>query len=92
MSVLARFTPRSLTFQKYEEVNRRLEESGDWPDPDGLEIHVLFGPDDNLRVSEIWDSQEQLEAFGERLMPVLADVGIEPGEPELVEVHNIVKR
>jgi hypothetical protein len=91
MSVLARFTPRSLTVQKYEEVNRRLEESGDWPAPDGLEIHVLFGPDDNLRVSEIWDSQEQLDAFGERLMPVLADVGIEPGEPELLEVRNIVK-
>jgi hypothetical protein len=43
-------------------------------------------------VSEIWDSREQLEAFGERLMPVLAEVGIEPGEPEIVEIHNIVKR
>jgi hypothetical protein len=91
MSVLARFTPGSLTIEKYEEVNRRLEESGDWPG-DGLEIHVFFGPADSLRVSEIWDSQEQFEAFGERLMPVLADVGIEPGEPELMEVHNIVKR
>ena len=91
MSVLARFTPSSLTIEKYEEVNRRLEESGDWP-ADGLEIHVLFGPADSLRVSEIWDSQEQFEAFGERLMPVLSDVGIEPGEPELMEVHNIVKR
>jgi hypothetical protein len=92
MSVLARFSPGSLTLQKYEEVNRRLEEGGHWPDPDGLEIHVLFGPEDNLRVSEIWDSQEQLEAFGEHLMPVLADVGIDPGEPELLEVHNIAKR
>jgi quinol monooxygenase YgiN len=91
MSVLARFTPRSLTVQKYEEAVRRLEESGDWP-PDGLEYHVFFGPDDDLRVSEIWDSQEQLEAFGEHLMPVLADIGIEPGEPELLEVHNIIKR
>lgn len=92
MSVLARFTPRDLTVQKYAEVNRRVEESGDWPYPDGLEIHVLFGPEDNLRVSEICNSQEQLDAFGERLMPVLADVGIDPGEPELLEVHNIVKR
>ena len=91
MSVLARFTPRSLTVQKYEEVTRRLEESGHWP-PDGMELHVLFGPEDNLRVSEIWDSQEQLEAFGEHLMPVLADIGIEAGEPEFLEVHNIVKR
>jgi len=25
-------------------------------------------------------------------MPLLADVGIEPGEPEVLEVHNIIKR
>jgi hypothetical protein len=46
-----------------------------------------------LRVSEIWDSREQLAAFGERLMPILAEIGIEfSGEPEISEVHNIVKR
>ena len=44
-------------------------------------------------MSEIWDSREQLEAFGERLMPLLAEIGIElAGEPEILEVHNIVKR
>jgi len=48
--------------------------------------------DGNLRVSEIWDSREQLEAFGERLMPLLAEVGIEPGEPEVMEIHSIIKR
>jgi hypothetical protein len=70
---------------------RRLQESGDWP-PDGLEYHVCFGSDGSLRVSEIWDSQEQLDAFGQRLMPVLSDVGIAPGEPELLDIHNIVRR
>jgi hypothetical protein len=25
-------------------------------------------------------------------MPVLKDVGIEPGKPEMLEIHNIVKR
>jgi hypothetical protein len=91
MSFLARFTPPSLTAQQYEESVRRLQEVGDWP-PEGLEIHVFFGSEGNFRVSEVWDSQEQFEAFGERLMPVLADIGIEPGEPEVLEVHNIVKR
>jgi hypothetical protein len=28
-------------------------------------------------VGEIWDSEEQLRAFGERLMPILDEVGIE---------------
>ena len=90
MSVLIRFAPASLTAEQYDEATRRLEE-GEWP-PDGLDYHVCFGTDGNLRVSEIWDSREQLDAFGERLMPVLADVGIEPGEPEIIEIHNIVKR
>jgi len=91
MSVLIRFAPASLTAAQYDESIRRLEGSGVFP-PDGLDYHVCFGTDGNLRVSEIWDSQEQLDAFGEQLMPVLSEVGIDPGEPELVQVHNIVKR
>ena len=91
MSVVVRFAPASLTAEQYDESVRRLEESGDFP-PDGLDYHICFGTDGNLRVSEIWDSQEQLQAFGERLMPVLADIGIEPGDPDVFEVHNIVKR
>ena len=56
------------------------------------EYELCFGSNDNLKVSQIWDSQEQLEAFGERLRPVLAELGINPGEPEVLEVHNIIKR
>ena len=52
-----------------------------------------FGSEGNLRVSEVWDSREQMEAFGEQLMPILADVGIGfSGDPEIFEAHNIVKR
>jgi len=91
MSVLIRFAPASLTAVQYDESVRKLEEVGVWP-PDGLDYHVCFGTDGNLRVSEIWDSQEQLDKFGERLMPVLSEVGIDPGEPQLLEIHNIVKR
>jgi hypothetical protein len=25
-------------------------------------------------------------------MPILAELGIEPGDPEVLEVHNIIKR
>ncbi len=84
--------PPQLTSENYSEANRRLEEAGVWP-PDGLDYHVCFGSEGNLRVSEIWDSREQMDAFGERLMPILADVGIEfSAAPEILEVHNIDKR
>ncbi len=91
MSILVRFTPTAVTTRQYDESIRRIKETGDWP-PEGLEYHVAFGSDRNLRVSEIWDTREQWEEFGKRLMPLLADIGIEPGEPELLEIHNIVKR
>jgi hypothetical protein len=91
VSIVVRFSPPSLTAQQYDQAVRRIEEVGEFP-PDGLEYHVCFGSDGNLRVSEIWDSRERFEAFGERLMPVLSEVGIDPGEPEVLEVHNIVRR
>ena len=92
MSILVRFEPASaVSTDKYDETIRRLEEQGDFP-PDGLELHVAFMVDGQLRVSEVWDSQEKFEAFGERLMPILADVGIEPGEPTVLEVHNTIVR
>jgi hypothetical protein len=92
MSFLARFAPSSQTStEQYDETIRRLQEAGDFP-PDGLEYHVCFLVDGNVRVSEIWDSREQFEAFGQRLMPILEDAGIDPGEPEMLEIHNIVRR
>ena len=40
--------------------------------PDGLDYHVAFSAGGSFRVSEIWDSKEQFEAFGQRLMPILS--------------------
>ena len=92
MSVVVRFNPTNVTKEKYDESLRRLEEAGEFP-PEGMEYHVAFGPEDNLRVSEIWDSREQLQAFGDRLMPILTEIGIEfSSEPEILEVHNIIRR
>ena len=64
MSIVVRFAPASMTAEQYDETRRRLEESGDFP-PEGMDYHVCFGTDGKLRVSEIWDSREQLAAFGE---------------------------
>ena len=94
MSILVRFTGApSLTPSDYDRTLSVIGDSGPFP-PDGLEMHVAFqAPDGSFRVSEIWDSMEQFEAFGERLMPILAENGIElAGPPELVEIHNMIRR
>ncbi len=93
MSIVVRFTPPAMTTAKYDDTIRRIEAAGVAFPPDGLDYHICFGTEGNLRVSEIWDSQEQFEAFGERLMPILADAGIEfSGPPEVLKVHNTIKR
>lgn len=88
MSMLVRFSPQNLTVEKYQAVQSKLDEAGQWP-PDGLEYHVCFGPEGSMRVSEIWSSDGQFNAFGEHLLPILGEVGIElAGAPEKLEIHN----
>ena len=91
--VLVRYTVgANMSLEQYDETISRLEKSGDWL-PEGLEFHVAFKSNGSFKVSEIWDTREQFDAFGERLMPVLKDVGIElSGEPEMLEIYNIIKR
>jgi hypothetical protein len=91
MSIVVRFHPTNLTAEKYDAANAKVEEVG-FP-PEGLDYQVCFGSPGNLMVSQIWDSREQFEAFGEKLMPVLAQAGIEfSAEPDVFEAHDIVKR
>ena len=90
VSVLIRFSPRSLKADQYDEVVRRLTEKGVQP-ADGLDYEVCFGWGDKIRVSLVWDTQEQLDAFGARLIPILAEMKINPGQPGVLEVHNIIK-
>lgn len=91
MSLVIRFSPASLTAEQYDSVVQRMYDEGILP-AEGLDYEICFGQPGKLRVSQVWDSQEQLDAFGAQLMPILADIGVEPGEPEVLEVHNIIKR
>jgi hypothetical protein len=93
MSILVRFTGApGMAAAQYDAAMPRIEASGEFP-PDGLDYHVAFSAGGSFRVSEIWDSMEQFEAFGPRLMPILAESGIElAGPPEVLEIHNIIKR
>jgi hypothetical protein len=44
-----------------------------------------------VQVFDVWDSQASFDVFGQTLMPILAEVGIDPGQPQVAEVHNIIE-
>jgi hypothetical protein len=93
MAILIRYAPPGLTAAQYDQASKNVEAKLQWP-PDGLILHVCFGSDGDMRVSEVWESREQLEAFQQGLMPLLkdADVDVESGEPEFFDVHAIESR
>jgi hypothetical protein len=78
-----------MTKQQYDSVRNALTGSGDWP-ADGCQLHVCFGDENNMRVREVWESREKLDAFGEKLRPRIEEAGIQlSGEPEVFEAHIV---
>ena len=89
MSVVVRFPPSNVTRDQYDTVRNALQEAGNWP-ADGCQLHTCFGDESDVRVSEIWESREKFEAFGETLRPYLEQGGIQlAGEPEVYEAHVV---
>jgi hypothetical protein len=90
MAIVMRFTAPGMTAAKYDEIVKRLEAAGAGA-PAGRLYHVCFGEDkNNLHVSDIWDSKESFDKFGETLKPILADLGIEGDQPVIIPVHNTI--
>ena len=78
MPFVVRFVPRSMSSKQYDEVIRRLAAAGAGS-PKGRIFHVAFGSLDALRVSDIWDTHENFERFGQTLTPILQELGVDPG-------------
>ena len=58
--------------------------------PAPLQLHVMFGEEPDLRVSEIWESENAWQqAWDGGLKAALSTVGIELPEPEKFPVHEV---
>ena len=91
MSILVRFSPPSMTAEQYDAILARLYEEGIHP-AEGLELEVCFGSGDQMKVSVLFDSMDAFEKFGERLQPVLQELGMDPGTPYIMDVHHVIRR
>jgi hypothetical protein len=90
MAILIRYAPSSLTREQYDKVNEILQENGPDGPPPALQLHVLFGEEPDLRVSEIWESESAWQqAWDGGLKAALARAGIELPEPEKLPVHEL---
>src|SRR5438874_8391706 len=95
MPVVAVFESPSLTQERYEQSvvkltggKSRLETPADWP-VEGLLAHVAGQGPNGFRVVDVWESEEAFQRFGETLMPVMQELGIE-GTPQVYSAHTFV--
>jgi hypothetical protein len=74
---------------KYDEAIGRLEAAGAGA-PQGRSYHVALEVDGKIKVFDVWESQEAFDAFGATLMPILTELGVDPGAPAVMAVHNVI--
>ncbi len=93
MAIVAVF--EGVSQEQYEESVRkltggkdRLESPADWP-VTGLLAHVAGQGGSGFRVVDVWESEEAFGAFGETLIPILRELGVE-GQPQVYPTHTFV--
>lgn len=91
MSIVAVFDLTTMTPTKYDAAIAGLAEAGAGK-PDGRLYHVASVKEGGtVIVTDVWESAEKLEAFGEHLFPVLQEAGVTPVPPVITEVRGIVE-
>jgi len=83
------FRPTNFTPERYDAAIARLEKAGAGSPPGRL-YHVSMVSEGLIEVFDIWESQETFEAFGATLIPILTELGVDPGEPMVAPVHKII--
>jgi hypothetical protein len=84
------FENKNFPPERYEEGLRQLEAAGAGA-PKGRSRHVALEKDGDIIVFDIWESQEEFEAFGATLVPILTGLGVDVVDPVVGRVHNVIE-
>ena len=90
MALAFYFSPTPvMSAQQYDECITRLRKAGA-SHPPGRVYHACFGTNESVNVFDVWSSQAAFEKFGQTLMPILKELGVDPGQPRVMDVHSVI--
>jgi hypothetical protein len=89
MALALYFAPKEFTVERYDQTIKRLDAAGAGA-PAGRLYHFAFEADGLIQVFDVWESQESFEAFGATLVPIMTELGADPGAPMIAPVHNTI--
>ncbi|MEV4937738.1 hypothetical protein [Streptomyces zaomyceticus] len=88
MAIFVHAVLPGVTTDQYDKLHAKLQET---PEVfDGCVAHACVPTDDGLEVFDMWESEGQMNAFVERMMPVAAGLGWPSSDepPRIMRVHN----
>lgn len=88
-NILVQFNFPESDVKIYEGIVKDLEAAGMGNIPERL-YHVSAQLDNGWHVTDVWESLEAFNKFGETLMPLHIKNGGTPVEPTILPVHNII--
>jgi hypothetical protein len=83
------FVHGGFTPEKYKQAIQRLDDAGAGS-PKGRSSHFALESDGMIQVFDVWESQEDFDAFGATLVPILTELGVELGAPMVATVYNTI--
>ncbi len=93
--IVAVFQGPGFTKDVYEETVKRVTggksrvaSPTDWP-VEGLRAHVAGQGENGFRVVDVWESEDAFNRFGELLLPIMQELGIE-AKPDVYPAHAFV--
>src|SRR5579864_4255278 len=89
MAIGVYFAPAAMSAAQYDECIKLLKKAGAGH-PAGRSYHAAFGPKDKLMVFDVWTSQAAFDKFGKTLMPILQQLGLDPGQPAVMPMHKVI--
>ena len=84
------FAHDGFTPDKYASAIKQLDAAGAGS-PKGRTLHIALESAGSIQVFDIWESQQEFDAFGPTLMPILAELGVTLNDPMVATVHNTIK-
>jgi len=91
MAIGVYFSPKEMSAAKYDECINLLRKAG-VGHPTGRVYHACFGSSTNLSVFDVWTSQAAFDKFGKTLTPILQQLAIDTGQPQVVPIHRVITR
>jgi hypothetical protein len=74
--------PSGMTEEQYHHIDDQLRAKG--VEPKGMKMHSCFGEGEGVAIFDVWDSEEEFEAFAAHIRPLVEAAGLGPLEPMVV--------